>query len=78
MTLLSNLSPRLIQEALSQHISVLDLFFSGFSNMTNTANQVLSSNLTGYTHLICIFALAALIKPYIFYLIGLLKFIVYI
>ncbi|PNP51918.1 hypothetical protein FNYG_15871 [Fusarium nygamai] len=66
MTLLSNISPPLIQEALSQQMSVLDLFLPGFTNITSAASQILSGNLTGYTQLMCIFALAAFFKPYIF------------
>ncbi|RSL58675.1 hypothetical protein CEP51_014041 [Fusarium floridanum] len=66
MTLLSNLSPPLIQKALSQQMSVLDLFLPGFTNITSAASQILSGNLTGYTHLMCILALAAFLKPYIF------------
>ncbi|KAI9152387.1 putative mitochondrial chaperone BCS1-B [Paramyrothecium foliicola] len=49
MMLLSNLSPPLIQEALSQHMSVLDLFLPGFTNITSAASQALNGNLTGYT-----------------------------
>lgn len=66
MTLLSNISPPLIQEALSQQMSVLDLFLPGFSNITSAASHVLSGNWTSYTHLVCIFALAAFLKPYVF------------
>lgn len=68
MTLLSNISPPLIQEALFQQMSVLDLFLPGFTNITSTVSQALSGNLTGYTHLMCIFALAAFLKPYVFQL----------
>ncbi|CAG9956760.1 unnamed protein product [Clonostachys rosea f. rosea IK726] len=68
MTLLGNLSPPLIQEALSQPLSLLDLFLPGFSNITNTASQVLNGNLSSYTQLMCIFALAAFLKPYLFQL----------
>jgi hypothetical protein len=66
MMLLSNLSPPLIQEALSQHMSVLDLFLPGFTNITSAASQVLNGNLTGYTQLMCLFALVAFLKPYVF------------
>ncbi|KAJ3453432.1 hypothetical protein MRS44_017679 [Fusarium solani] len=68
MTLLSNISPPLIQEALSPQMSVLDLFLPGFTNITSAASQILSGNLTGYTQLMCIFALAAFLKPYVFQL----------
>ncbi|CAI6089422.1 unnamed protein product [Clonostachys chloroleuca] len=64
MTLLSNISPPLIQEALSQPMSILDLFLPGFSNITNAAGQALNGNMSGYTQRICLFALAALLKPY--------------
>uniref|UniRef100_A0A8H7K2N6 BCS1 N-terminal domain-containing protein n=1 Tax=Bionectria ochroleuca TaxID=29856 RepID=A0A8H7K2N6_BIOOC len=66
MTLLSNASPPLIQEPLSQPMSILDLFLPGFSNITNAASQVLNGNMSGYTQLMCLFALAALLKPYVF------------
>ncbi|CAG9953437.1 unnamed protein product [Clonostachys rosea f. rosea IK726] len=66
MTLLSNISPPLIQETLSHPMSVLDLFLPGFSNITNAASQVLNGNMSGYTQLMCLFALAALLKPYVF------------
>ncbi|WAO93443.1 Hypothetical protein NCS54_01099100 [Fusarium falciforme] len=66
MMLLSNLSPPLIQEALSQHVSVLDLFLPGFTNITNAASQAFNGNLTGYTQFMCLFALVAFLKPYVF------------
>lgn len=66
MTLLSNISPPLIQEALSQQMSVLDLFLPGFTNITSAASYALSGNMTGYTQLMCLFALTALLKPYVF------------
>ncbi|RBA13413.1 mitochondrial chaperone bcs1 [Fusarium proliferatum] len=65
MTLLSNISPPLIPGSLSQQMSVLDLFLPGFTNITTAASQVLSGNLTGYTQLMCLFALAAFLKPYV-------------
>ncbi|KAH6883603.1 P-loop containing nucleoside triphosphate hydrolase protein [Thelonectria olida] len=49
-------------------MSVLDLFLPGFTNITSTVSQALSGNLTGYTHLMCVFALAAFLKPYVFQL----------
>ncbi|KFA80180.1 hypothetical protein S40288_10056 [Stachybotrys chartarum IBT 40288] len=64
MTLLSNLNPPFIPGSLSQQISVLDLFLPGFTNITNAASQALNGNLTGYTQLVCLFALAAFLKPY--------------
>ncbi|KAJ3455019.1 hypothetical protein MRS44_013619 [Fusarium solani] len=43
MTLLRNISPPLIQEALSQQISILDLFLPALTNITGAASQVLSA-----------------------------------
>lgn len=63
--LLSNISPPPIKEALSQQMSVLDLFLPGFTNITSAASHVLSDNLSSYTHLMCIFALTAFLKPYV-------------
>ncbi|CAI6100521.1 unnamed protein product [Clonostachys chloroleuca] len=65
MTLLSNVSPPLIQEALSQPMSIVDLFIPGFSNITTVASQVLNGNMTIYTQLMCLFGLATLLKPYL-------------
>ncbi|KAG6992181.1 hypothetical protein FocnCong_v017585 [Fusarium oxysporum f. sp. conglutinans] len=65
MTLLGNISPPLTPRSLSQQMSVLDLFLPGFTNITTAASQVLSGNLTGYTQLMCLFALAAFLKPYV-------------
>ncbi|KAL5625701.1 hypothetical protein FOBRF1_000044 [Fusarium oxysporum] len=66
MTLFSNLSPPLIFGSLPQQMSVLDLFLPGFTNITSAANQALSGNLNGYAQLMCLFALAAFLKPYVF------------
>lgn len=60
MTLLGNISPPLIQETLFEQMSVLDLFLPGFTNIASAV----SSN----SHLMCIFALVALLKPYAFML----------
>jgi hypothetical protein len=65
MMVLSNLNPRIIPGSLSQQMSVFDLFIPGFTNITNTASQALSGNWTGYTQLMCLFALAAFLKPYV-------------
>ncbi|CAH0055880.1 unnamed protein product [Clonostachys solani] len=65
MTLLSNISPPLIQEALSQPMSILDLFIPGLSNITGVASQVLNGKMTIYTQLMCLFGLATLLKPYL-------------
>ncbi|KND86180.1 putative mitochondrial chaperone BCS1-B [Tolypocladium ophioglossoides CBS 100239] len=54
--------------SLPQQMSVLDLFLPGFTNLTSAASQALSGNLTGYTQLMCLFALAAFLKPYVFQL----------
>ncbi|RTE68422.1 hypothetical protein BHE90_017199 [Fusarium euwallaceae] len=45
MTLLSNLSPPLIQEALSHQMSLLDLFLPGLTNITSAASQVLTTTI---------------------------------
>ncbi|RTE67999.1 hypothetical protein BHE90_017624 [Fusarium euwallaceae] len=47
-------------------MSVLDLFLPGFTNITSAASQALNGNLTVYTQFMCFFALAALLKPYVF------------
>ncbi|RSL40394.1 hypothetical protein CEP54_016132 [Fusarium duplospermum] len=47
-------------------MSVLDLFLPGFTNITSAASQVLGGDLTDCTHLMCIFALVAFLKPYVF------------
>ncbi|KID87146.1 mitochondrial chaperone BCS1, partial [Metarhizium majus ARSEF 297] len=67
MALFGNLSPPLIQETLSHKMSMLNLFLPGFSNVTSAASQALNSNMPGYTQLMCLFALAALLKPYLFH-----------
>jgi mitochondrial chaperone BCS1 len=66
MTLFSNLTPPLIFGSLPQQMSVLDLFLPGLTNITSAANQALSGNLNGYAQLMCLFALAAFLKPYVF------------
>ncbi|KAG6017584.1 hypothetical protein E4U43_000815 [Claviceps pusilla] len=64
MALPSNLSPPFIHGPLSPQLSLLDLIFPGFTNTTNAASQALSGSLTGYYQLMCLFALAAFLEPY--------------
>ena len=68
MMLLSNISSPFIPGPLSQQMSVIDLFLPGFTNITSAASQALSGNWTIYTQLMCVFALAAFLKPYVLHL----------
>uniref|UniRef100_A0A0B7JYY8 Uncharacterized protein n=1 Tax=Bionectria ochroleuca TaxID=29856 RepID=A0A0B7JYY8_BIOOC len=55
-------------KAKSQQTALMDLFLPDFNIGSSTASQIRGGNLIGYTRIICIFALAALLKPYIFQL----------
>lgn len=55
-------------KAKSQQTALMDLFLPDFNIVSSTASQNRGGNLIGYTRIICILALAALLKPYIFQL----------
>ncbi|KAH8651726.1 P-loop containing nucleoside triphosphate hydrolase protein [Ilyonectria robusta] len=64
MTPSSNTSPPLVQETPFQQMSILDIFFPGFSHISSTIQQLLAGDLSSYAHLMCLFGLLAFFGTY--------------
>jgi hypothetical protein len=56
----------LIQLIPSHQISIVDVFFPGFSSISATMQQLLAGNLNSYARLLCIYGMLVFLVTYVY------------